>query len=70
MIGQSINGTWTLQVTDNVAGNTGTLTNWSLAITPKPVTTATTFSSTTSTAIPGALVTLDHLRPGLIDDRR
>ena len=54
LIGQSINGTWTLQVTDNVAGNPGTLTNWSLAITPKPVTTATTFSSTTSTAIPGA----------------
>ena len=54
LAGQSINGTWTLQLTDNVAGNTGTLTNWSLAITPNAVTTATTFSSTTSSAIPGS----------------
>lgn len=53
LAGQSINGTWTLRVTDNVTGNTGTLANWSLAITPRPVTTAQTFSSTTSSAIPG-----------------
>ena len=58
LAGQNINGTWTLQLTDNVAGNAGTLTNWSLAITPKPVTTASTFSSTTSSAIPGPPSTL------------
>ena len=28
MISQSLNGNWTLKVTDNVACNTGTLVNW------------------------------------------
>ena len=31
---QSLNGTWTLQVIDNVTGSAGTLINWSLVVTP------------------------------------
>ena len=43
LIGQSMNGTWKLQITDHATGKTGTLTGWSLTLTPQPVTTTQTF---------------------------
>ena len=58
LAGQVVNGTWTLKLTDTVTGNTSTLTNWSLAITPNPVTTAQTFSVTTPGTIPSAPTSL------------
>ncbi len=54
LAGQSINGTWTLQLTNYLASNPSTLTNWSLAITPNPVTTSQTFSVTAPVAIPAS----------------
>ena len=36
--GQSVNGTWTLKITDTATGVTGTLNGWSLVITPVVVT--------------------------------
>ena len=40
LIGQSVNGTWTLQLTNTATGVTGTLKSWSLTITPQAVTPA------------------------------
>ena len=54
LAGQSINGTWTLQLTNYLASNSSTLTNWSLAITPNPVTTSQTFSVAAPVAIPAS----------------
>src|SRR5208337_351288 len=51
LIGQSMNGTWTLQVTNTGTGQTGTLTNWSLTLTPLAVTTPQTFP-----LLPGSLI--------------
>jgi hypothetical protein len=39
--GQDPNGTWTLNVSDNVSGSTGTLRAWSIVITPQGGTTCT-----------------------------
>ncbi len=54
-IGENPNGVWTLSVTDDLAGDVGTLSNWSLSISGLPTppsTSAATFSNTTATAIP------------------
>ena len=40
LIGQSVNGTWTLQLTNTATGVTGTLKSWSLTITPQAVASA------------------------------
>ena len=54
--GEGPNGTWTLTISDDTAGNGGNLNNWSLALTtvdPAVVTTAT--SSFTGTEVPKAI---------------
>jgi subtilisin-like proprotein convertase family protein len=47
-IGESINGTWQLEIADLVAGNTGTLSNWTLLIANEFASTASPFTITTS----------------------
>ena len=54
LLGQSVNGTWTLQLTDTATGVVGTLNGWSLAITPAAVTSSVS-TSITIPAPPAAL---------------
>ncbi len=49
--GQSGNGTWTLRVSDNAGGDTGTLNDWELIIAPAPVATCTVCPSNADMSI-------------------
>ena len=51
-VGISPNGTWTLTVSDDTAGNGGTLNNWSLILTPLATTPALLASNTASNTTP------------------
>jgi len=65
--GENPNGTWSLQIRDQIAGNTGTLNGWTLNITTLPLAPSVTSGliATPSPATTGQLVTFNF---GVSDD--
>jgi subtilisin-like proprotein convertase family protein len=58
-IGENPNGTWTITISDDLAGDGGSLDSWTLDVTTAvcPTTTTTTLPTTTTTTMPGGVTT-------------
>jgi subtilisin-like proprotein convertase family protein len=71
-VGENPNGTWTLTISDDAAGNAGSLDGWSLAVTALPdavASSVTSFTNATPLAIPSgpAVVSSTIVVSGVLD---